>query len=406
MITSFASLGIAEPLVELINKRNIESPTPVQAQAIPAMLAGKDLLAESPTGSGKTLAYLLPLATRLDKENKEIQGIILAPTHELVMQIFREAEEVLAAREMHAIALIGGVDAKRQLEKIKTRPALIVATPGRLKELLEQKKVKVHMVQTVVVDEADRMLDEGFAAPVREIMKRTMRDTQRVFFSATLPQAIITMTAPFVKEPVLIKTDGPESKMGVNHIAIVTEGRKKVDTLRSLLRMVNARSSIVFVNTLDKVDEIVAKLTYHHLECRLLHRDASKEERALTLQKFRTGELPVLIATDVAARGIDIPGIECVVHFDPATDADAYIHRSGRTGRMGAAGLVFSIITPQERFILEKFSKKTGIVIEQKELSFGALVNPGERRRGPSSPRPKEKANGAGKGKSQRSRRP
>lgn len=406
MATSFASLEIAEPLIELVNKRNMESPTPVQAEAIPAMLAGKDLLAESPTGSGKTLAYLLPLATRLDKESKEIQGIILAPTHELVMQIYREAEEVLAARQLHAIALIGGVDAKRQLEKLKTRPAVIVATPGRLKELLDQKKVKVHMVKTIVVDEADRMLDEGFAAPVREIMKRTMRDTQRVFFSATLPEAIIAMTAPFVKDPVLIRAQGPASKRGVNHIAIVTEGRKKVDTLRRLLRLVNARSSIVFVNTLEKVDEIVEKLTYHHLECRLLHRDASKEERALTLQKFRTGEVPVLIATDVAARGIDIPGIECVVHFDPATDADAYIHRSGRTGRMGAAGLVFSIITPQERFILDKFAKKTGILIEPKELSFGALVDPGERRRGPAGPRPKQKAAGAGQGKPKRSKRP
>jgi len=399
VVTSFASLEIAEPLVELIKQRKIDSPTPVQAQAIPAMMAGKDLLAESPTGSGKTLAYLLPLCSRLDKENKEIQGLILAPTHELVMQIFREAEQLLAALDMHAVALIGGVDAKRQLDKLKTRPAVVVATPGRLKELLDQRKVKVHMVKTVVVDEADRMLDEGFAAPVREIMKRTMRDTQRVFFSATLPEAVMTMTKPFVQEPVLIRAEAPESKMGVNHFVLVTEGRKKVETLRKLLRLVNARSSIVFVNTLEKVDDIVEKLKYHHLDCRLLHRDASKEERALTLQKFRNGEVPVLIATDVAARGIDIPGIECVVHFDPATDADAYIHRSGRTGRMGAAGLVFSIITPQERFIVEKFSKKTGILIEEKEMAFGGLVNPGEIVRRPQPNRSGSARNGNGSAK-------
>lgn len=405
MATSFASLPIAEPLQEFLKQRKLDTPTPVQAEAIPAMLAGVDLLVQSPTGSGKTLAYLLPLCSRLDKDSKEIQGLILAPTHELVMQIYREAEQVLAACGMHALALIGGVDAKRQLDKLKTRPAVVVATPGRLKELLDQRKVKVHMVKTVVVDEADRMLDEGFAAPVREIMRRTMRDTQRVFFSATLPGTIISMLQPIVSEPMLIRAGAPEGKMEVNHFMLVTEGRKKVDTLRRLLRLVDARSAIVFVNTLEKVDEIVAKLKYHHLDCRLLHRDASKEERALTLQKFRSGELPVLIATDVAARGIDIPGIECVVHFDPATDADAYIHRSGRTGRMGAPGLVFSIITPQERFILDKFSKKTGIHIEQKEMAFGALVNPGEQARRPSGYKARPKASVREKGKPKRPKR-
>lgn len=390
MSTSFTALQLPDPLLSFIEQRKMEQPTPIQAEAIPAMLAGKDILAESPTGSGKTLAYLLPIAAKLVTDTKDIQALVLAPTHELVMQIAREAEQVLATRNLQAMALIGGVDVKRQVEKLKTKPALIVATPGRLKELLEQKKVKIHMVKTVVVDEADRMLDEGFAAPVRDILKRTMRDTQRVFFSATIPAAISQMVESFVQDPLIIRTSAPESKFGVHHMYLVTEGRGKVDTLRRLLRLVNARSSIVFVNTLEKVEEIVAKLNYHHLECKLLHRDASKEERALTLQRFRSGELPVLIATDVAARGIDIPGIECVVHFDPASDADAYIHRSGRTGRMGAAGLVFSIITPDQRFILEKFAKKANVVIEPKEMSHGALVDPQERKK--TGPRPAAKA--------------
>jgi ATP-dependent RNA helicase DeaD len=376
--TTFTALPIEESLVQHLKERKIERPTPVQAEAIPVIMDGKNVLVESPTGSGKTLAYLLPLCSRLDPTIKEIQGLILAPTHELVMQIYREAETLLAVRNLHAAALIGGVDARRQLEKLKSRPAVVVATPGRLKELLEQRKVKVHMVKTVVVDEADRLLDEGFSAPVRDVLKRTMRDTQRLFFSATLPESIIKILEPLVKEPVIIKAKAPESKAGVLHFYLVTEARKKVDTLRRLLRLVNARSTIVFVNTLEKVEEIVSKLRYHHLDCRLLHRDASKEERAHTLQQFRSGAFPVLIATDVAARGIDIPGVECVVHFDPAADADAYVHRSGRTGRMGAAGLVFSIVVPQERFILEKFSKRLHLPIVEKAMAFGALVNPEE----------------------------
>jgi ATP-dependent RNA helicase DeaD len=207
----------------------------------------------------------------------------------------------------------------------------------------------------------------------------------------------VELTAPLVKDPVLIRADAPESGASVLHFCLVSEERKKVDTLRRLLRLVNPQSAIVFVNHLEKVDEIVAKLNYHQIPCRLLHREAGKEERALTLEQFRTGKFPVLITTDLTARGIDIPGVECIVHFDPAADADAYVHRSGRTGRMGAAGLVFSIITPQERFILRKFEKQTGIPIAEKVMSYGALVDPQELRRPKSGPKPIHKKRRSGR---------
>jgi superfamily II DNA/RNA helicase len=233
------------------------------------------------------------------------------------------------------------------------------------------------MVRTLVVDEADRMLDAGFAKAVQQISKRVMRDTQRLFFSATLPgQVVQAIQSLMQKEPIIIQTGAPESKNSVLHFYLVSEPRKRADTLRRLLRLVNAKSAIVFVNTLEKVEEIQAKLNFHHLECSLIHRDTSKEERSRTLADFRKQTFPVLIATDVAARGLDIQGVECVVHFEPASDVDAYVHRSGRTGRMGAAGLVFSIIAPNERFIIEKFSKKTGVPIVQKEMAFGELTDP------------------------------
>jgi ATP-dependent RNA helicase DeaD len=379
--TTFADLQLSEPLLQVLRERGITSPTPVQAEAAPVILAGQDALVESPTGTGKTLAYLLPLMTKWDVASKDLQILILAPTHELVMQIAREAESLLAKTGGSVVPIIGGVDPKRQLERLKKHPSVIVATPGRLLELIEQRKVKVHTVKTVVIDEADRMLDQGFFGPVQEVLKRTMRDTQRLFFSATLPDAIVKMVHPLVRQSAVIRAKAPEQGNRVMHFYLVSEERKKVDTLRRLLRLVNAKASIVFVNEIDKVEEIVAKLKYHHLECRLLHRDASKEERAWTLQQFREGKFPVLITTDIASRGIDIQGVECVVHFDPAADADAYVHRSGRTGRMGAAGLVFSIITPQERFILRKFVKQTGIPIEEKAMSHGSLVDPQELRR-------------------------
>ena len=165
------------------------------------------------------------------------------------------------------------------------------------------------------------------------------------------------------------------------HFYLVEEGRKKADALRRLIRLVNAKKTLVFLNTIERVDEIKEKLTYHHLECELLHRDTPKVDRARALQQFREGKLPVLIVTDVAARGIDISDVELVIHYDPATDADTYVHRSGRTGRMGKAGLVFSIVLPNQRFIIQKFSKQKQIPILEKAMSHGALVDPGEARK-------------------------
>jgi len=392
--TTFADLQLSGPLLAALHERGMTRPTPVQVEAAPVILAGQDALVESPTGTGKTLAYLLPLLTKWDVAGKELQILILAPTHELVIQIAREAELLLEKTGGAVVPVIGGVDPKRQLERLKMHPSVIVATPGRLLELIEQRKVKVHTVKTVVIDEADRMLDQGFLGPVRDVLKRTLRDTQRLFFSATLPDAIVEVVQPLVRQPAVIRSQAPELGSRVKHFYLISEERKKVDTLRRLLRLVSARASIVFVNEIDRVEEIVAKLKYHHLECRLLHRDASKEERALTLQHFREGKFPVLITTDIASRGIDIPGVECIVHFDPAVDADAYVHRSGRTGRMGAAGLVFSIIAPHERFILRKFMKQTGIAIVEKTMFHGALVDPEELPRTRPGTKPGRKPNG------------
>ncbi|WNC12406.1 DEAD/DEAH box helicase [Brevibacillus brevis] len=386
MSTTFADLHISAPLLHVLRERNMEKPTPVQEQAIPLILEGRDALVESPTGTGKTYAYLLPILSKVNPEQKDVQALVLAPTHELVMQIAQEADRLLAGQELAVLPIIGGVDVKRQVERLKKmKPVLVVATPGRLLELLEQRKLKVHEVKTVVVDEADRMLDAGFGKPVGEVMKRTLRDTQRLLFSATLPAGVIGASQAFTKDPVVIRAAAPEGAAGVAHMYLVSDPRKKVDTLRRLLRLVNVRSSIVFVNQIEKVDEIVSKLNFHHLPCRLLHRDATKEERALTLRQFREGVFPVLITTDVSARGIDIPEVECIVHYDPAPDADTYVHRSGRTGRMGRAGLVFSIISSQERFIVQKFSKQTGLPIDEKVMSHGALEDP----------RPYQKAPGA-----------
>lgn len=382
MPITFASFGIKETLLQVLQTAKITEPSSIQEQVIPVILDGKNVLAESPTGSGKTLAYLLPLCQKLEPEKKELQVLVLAPTHELVMQIQREAEKLLEPMGLHSVAVIGGVDPKRQLEKLKTHPVLIVATPGRIKELLDQRKLKVHTVKTLVVDEADRLVDQGFAGVVADVNKRLLRDTQRLFFSATLPKQVLSYLQDMVQEPVMFHVEKEESER-VLHMYIVSELRKKVDTLRRLIRLVDAKRTIVFINHLDRVEEIQERLAYHQIDCRFIHRDTGKEERSKTIQDFRDGKFPVLVATDIAARGIDIPEVEAIIHLDPAVDADAYIHRSGRTGRMGAAGLVFSIIAPNQRFILDKFQKQTNIPIVERIMSYGTLVDPEEKRRTP-----------------------
>lgn len=374
MNVTFDTFGIRETILETLKEKGITTPTPVQEKAIPVLMEGRDVLAQAPTGSGKTLAYLLPVLNRIDPEKNELQGLILAPTQELVMQITRVAEEFLGKEMSRVVPLFGGADVNRQVEKLKRRPVLVVGTPGRVWDLVEQRKLKVHTVQAVVVDEADRMAEEAMARAVQEIMKRVLRNTQRLFFSATLPNHVRIWAQSLMRDPITIEASGVEKEQPVKHAYVVTDLRKKAETLRKVIRSVQAKRTIVFLNYLDRVEEIVAKLRYHQLDCRFLHSEADKQERARTMQAFRNGDVTVLLTTDIAARGLDVPDVGLVVHFDPAHDADAYLHRSGRTGRMGAGGLVVSLVTPKQLFILEKFQKQTGIPLQEHLLSYGKLV--------------------------------
>lgn len=379
-LTTFAGLGISNVLVDKLADYGITTPSQVQAESIPAALEGKDILAQSQTGTGKTLAYLLPLLQRINPEEKGLQAIILAPTQELAMQIQREAENYGEPLGISSQPLIGGAAIKRQLEKLRLHPHLVVGTPGRIREIVALRKLKLHTVKMIVVDEVDQMFQLGGRAELEHILRGTLKERQLLFLSATINDEILNLAQRQMQNLVQIGIE-PEAKTAttLTHLYITCDGRDKVDYVRRLVRQFNTKRVIVFVNHVDRIAEVEAKLSYVNLEAGGLYGDADKTVRSLTLRRFREGKIEVLVASDIASRGLDIEELELVINFDPPIDSDHYVHRSGRTGRMGRKGTVISLVTPQEQFIMNKFSKELDIEIAERQLFDGKLIDAGER---------------------------
>lgn len=375
--TTFMTLGIAEDLATRLGEFGIHTPSPVQAEAIPQVLEGKDVLATSQTGTGKTLAYLLPVLQSIDPDSKAIQKVILAPTQELAIQIVREGERYGEQRGIGVLGLIGGASAKRQLEKLKLHPQLIVGTPGRVRELIEIKKLKMHAVTTIVVDEVDQVFNLGAAGDVERILRSAMRDRQLVFLSATVSPETAALVKREMDQPIEIGID-PELRTpsALEHYYFVSEERDRVDMVRRVIRHYNPDRAIVFVNTTNDLGEVEAKLNYSGLKAAALYGDADKMTRSRVLNAFRDGRTQLLVASDVAARGLDIEGLGMVINYDPPIDAEHYTHRAGRTGRMGRSGMVISIVTDRQTFIMRKFNRELGISIEEKAMFGGKVRSP------------------------------
>lgn len=402
-IEQFAQLGIGEALTAALLEYGIGTPSPIQTEAIPYILEGRDVLAQSQTGTGKTLCYLLPLLQRIDPDKKESQVLIIAPTQELAMQIVREAEKYGAALGIGTIGLIGGASAARQIEKMRQRPQLVVGTPGRLRELLSTRKLKLHEVRSIVLDEADQIFQMGGADDVRSLLKGALRDRQLIFLSATLGPDVRGLAQREMRDPADVGIE-PEQKLVklTQHLYFECQQRDRIDTLRRVVRHYNPDRAIVFVNQADTIAEVEAKLNHLGLEARTLYGDSDKVTRATVLSQFRAGKFRLLVATDVAARGLDIPGLELVVHLDPAADSEHYVHRAGRTGRMGRKGLSVSIVTDRQAFIMRRFSRELGTEIEKRAMYEGAVLDPAEaeeRRSGGSRRTSKGAASGRGDGK-------
>ncbi|AGK52223.1 DEAD/DEAH box helicase [Bacillus sp. 1NLA3E] len=357
-------------------KSGFENLTSVQINSIPFILEGKDVIAESPTGTGKTLSYLLPVLQKIDPERRGVQAVILASSQELVMQIFGEVQKWAEGSGIRSASFIGGVNLKRQLEKLKKSPQVVVGTPGRVVELIKQKKLKMHEVKTVVLDEGDQLLIPEHLNTVRHIVNSPLADRQVLVFSATLPAITEEIARVLTNNPELIKISRDETIKAekVDHIYFICEQREKIDILQKVARLTGIKG-LAFMNDIATASIVVSKLGYKGISAGILHSDLKKLERQSSLKKFRDGESSLLIATDVAARGLDIQGITHVIHVDFPKEINQYIHRSGRTGRFGASGTVVAIVTEREERELKKFYRELGIVGQKKVFYKGEIVN-------------------------------
>lgn len=392
---SFAAIGIQEDLVARLSEFGINAPSPVQEQTIPLLLEGRDVIAASQTGTGKTLAYLLPLLQTINPEQKVVQKLVLAPTQELAMQILREAERYGEHRGIRVMGLIGGAAIKRQIDKLREHPQLVVGTPGRIRELIGLRKLKMHEVSTIVLDEADQMFQLSGAGEVTKIVSSALRSRQLVMLSATIGPETKALANREMKNPAEVGiAPGVMTAESLEHHYVVTEERNKIDMLRRVIRHYNPDKAIVFVNATDDIAEVEAKLNHLGLTAAALYGDADKVTRSNVLSRFREGKFRVLVASDVAARGLDIENLSLVVSFDPAFDSEHYVHRAGRTGRMGKRGLSVTIVTEQQTFIMRKFARELDIALEEREMVGGKVLAADEARNALNSGRGRNESSG------------
>ncbi|RIW33244.1 DEAD/DEAH box helicase [Bacillus salacetis] len=368
-------LSKLEPfLKDAWNNAGFTELTEVQQKAIPEILEGKNIVCESPTGTGKTLAYLLPILNGIDEKRMQAQSLILAPSHELVMQIHQEIQKWTKGTGINSIALIGGANVKNQIEKLKKKPKIVVGTTGRIMELIKMKKLKMHEIKTIVVDEFDLMIGNEHINNIRQIVKSTTADRQLLFFSATLSDVTDQVASELMETYDVIRiNEGVVSSAKVEHGYLLSEQRDKIEVLRKLSNVKDIKA-LVFFNNLEKLSEVEEKLKYQKASLEVLAGESGKMERKHSLDRFRAGKVPMLLTTDVAARGLDITGVTHVVHFEFPTDSKQYIHRSGRTGRMGAYGTIISIVTKREESFLEKMAEELKLKVSKKRLHGGEIV--------------------------------
>lgn len=378
MSLSFETLNLNPSLIEGLAKQNITIPTTIQAEAIPVILSRQDVIAQSHTGSGKTLAFVTPLFQLIDSSKREMQVLILAPTHELVMQIDAQIK-LLAANSGEPVTsttIIGGANIEKQIKKLKEKPHFIVGSAGRILELIKKKKITAHTIKTIVLDEADSLLDNTNTKTIQDIIKTTLRDRQLCLFSASISDNTLELAKSLMKEPVVLKTaETVEMNPNIEHFYLKGDRRDKFELLRKLIVAEEPQRALIFVNQNDSMQEIAEKLNYHQKETFMMRGNIKKEERKRALDAFRSGKIKLLISSDLTARGLDIPEVTHIIHLDCPSNPNEYLHRAGRTARGNASGKSICIVTDKDLSTLKKYQKKFKIQFEEMKVSHGKFIS-------------------------------
>ncbi len=377
---TFSDLGITAPLIAALAKQKISEPTPIQQLAIPVIAEGKDVYLHAETGSGKTLTYLLPLFARLELKQDITQVVIIAPTHELAIQIQRQACDLAqnSGMPVRTLLLIGGTSLERQIEKLKKKPHVAVGSPGRIRELIAMGKLKAHTFKAVVLDEADTLLDQESLESIRKIVRAAPRDLQLLFASATEQTRSSEEVAALAPNHVVLQTEIAPVNANIEHLFIVCEERDKPDVLRRMIHAMRPERALAFVHRNATAEMVAAKLAHHKIPTTDLHGAFEKEDRKQAMGDFRSGQAWVMIASDVAARGLDIPGVTHIFNLDAPSQSKAYIHRVGRTARAGAKGTAVSLFTALETRLVRRYQEELGITLTEVKLREGRVIPVGE----------------------------
>ena len=402
---SFADLGVSKVVVDVLRARGIAEPFAIQSLVVPDVLDGHDVLAKSPTGSGKTLAFAVPMVERLRATDRRPSALILAPTRELALQIVDDMTDIAHARALSVAAVYGGAGIQRQIQNAR-RAHIIVATPGRLEDILQRRAVSLEHIRILVLDEADRMLDMGFRPAVDRIVARTPRSRQTLFFSATLEGA-----AGKIADAYTSNARRHEHAPAVDHTAetvhrfVRVQHEAKVDALIHELKDAERGLTIVFVRTKRGADRLVKRLKDNYVTAVAMHGDKSQSQREKALARFERGEVDTLVATDVAARGIDVRDVTHVINYDAPEDRDGYVHRVGRTGRAGRAGVGVTFVLGDQARDVSRIATDLGLHREFSLSGMATATSGGGRRPAASTRRPpqrpgrRERAAAAGRGR-------
>lgn len=369
---TFESLGLSQAMLKALEKRGYGYPTTIQAEAIPCFLQWKDVIAKAPTGTGKTFAFGIPMIEHVDPESPDVQGLILAPTRELAIQIGDELRGLLTYYQNVRVAVLyGGAGIGSQIKALEKKPQIVVATPGRLMDHYNRKTIRLDKIQTVVLDEADRMLDMGFFKDVTRIIEKVKNRKNLGLFSATISQEVMTVSWMYQRDEVEITVEPKqEDRPDIDQYSLTCTPLEKAETTLRLIRSQGYERVMIFCNTKHMCQRLCDDFLRAGLDCECLHGDIRQQQREKTMQRYRSGKLPVLVATDVASRGIDVDDVDCVVNYDIPEENEYYVHRIGRTGRAKRKGVAWSIVSNfPEKAKLDEIAKFSNYTIQPMILS-------------------------------------